>query len=68
MREEDVSVRQKGDAHGGGDQEIIRDFVSLLRGEETSSCCTTLDDSMTGHKIVYLAEDSRESGGQIQMY
>ncbi|MEG2570665.1 MAG: Gfo/Idh/MocA family oxidoreductase, partial [Clostridia bacterium] len=59
----DVSHMQKNDAHGCGDRAIVKDFVSLLRGETPSPCCTTLSDSMIGHKIVFLAEISREKGG-----
>ncbi len=64
----DVSDLQKGNAHGGGDQAIVRDFVAMLRGEEVSSCHTTLEDSMTGHRLVFLAERSRERGGEVQHY
>ena len=59
----DVSRDQHGNAHGGGDPAIIHDFVTLLRGGEPSPCCTTLDDSMTGHRLVFLAEESRKRNG-----
>ncbi len=64
-REIDVSKLQRGNAHGGGDQAIVRDFLALLNGDEPSLCCTTLDDSMTGHQLVFLAEQSRECGGAM---
>ena len=57
-----------GEAHGGGDQAVIRDFIALVRGEETSPCCTTLQDSVVGHRIVFMAEQSREMGGQLMQY
>ena len=63
----DVSHDQHGNAHGGGDQAIIHDFVTLLRGGEPSPCCTTLDDSMTGHMVVFLAEESRKKNGAMVM-
>ena len=59
----DVSGAQHGNAHGGGDQAIIHDFITLLQGGEPSPCCTTLDDSMTGHRVVFLAEESRKKNG-----
>ena len=59
----DVSKAQQGNAHGGGDQAIIHDFVTLLQGGEPSPCCTALDDSMTGHRVVFLAEESRKKNG-----
>ena len=56
------------DAHGGGDQALVWDFVSLLRGEQPSVCCTTLEDSLVGHRLTFLAEDSREQGGAALRY
>lgn len=56
------------DAHGGGDQALVADFVSVVRGEEPSVSCTTLDDSMIGHRLVYLAEESRLHGGECRQY
>ena len=58
----------EGNAHGGGDQALVMDFVTLLRGEQPSLCCTTLDDSLVGHRLVFLAEDSREQGGAMLRY
>lgn len=68
MRTVDVSVDRPGDAHGGGDQAIVRDFVTMLRGETPSPCCTAIEDSMTGHRMVFLAETSRECGGAVQKF
>lgn len=62
----DVSAEQRGNAHGGGDQAIVQDFIALLSGAQVSPCCTTLDDSMTGHQLVFLAEQSRKRGGETQ--
>ncbi len=64
----DVSAAQHGNAHGGGDQLVIRDFIALITGMPVSPCVTTLDGSVTGHRLAYLAEDSRLSGGQLQLY
>lgn len=64
----DVSAAQHVNAHGGGDQALIRDFVTLLSGGQPSYCCTALEDSVVGHRLVYLAEKSRENGGVMQMY
>lgn len=64
----DVSEVQQGNAHGGGDQAIVQDFISMLKDEPVSLCHTTLEDSMTGHRLVFLAESSREKGGEMQYY
>ena len=64
----DVSSASCGNAHGNGDQAIVKDFIAMLKGEPTSPCCTTLSDSIVGHKLVFLAEKSRENDGNIQIY
>ena len=64
----DVSAAQRGDAHGNGDQALVRDFIALLSGAPLSPRCTTLEDSMVGHRLVFLAEESRTHGGEVQNY
>ncbi len=64
----DMSDFQQGDAHGGGDRSIVLDFIALLRGERTSPGCPTLEDSITGHRMVFLAEKSRLAGGAVQQF
>ena len=64
----DVSELQKGNAHGGGDQAIVKDFIAMVKGEKVSICHTTLEDSMIGHRLIFLAEKSRERGGKPQYY
>lgn len=66
VRTVDVSGEQCGNAHGGGDQALVRDFIDMLRGEAVSPCCTSLEDSITGHRLVFLAETSRERNGETQ--
>ncbi len=66
--EEEIDLRVGGDmhgalgGHGGGDQRLAADFVRLLRGEERSISCTTLEDSVRGHLIGFLADRSMEQG------
>ena len=64
----DISDFQQGYAHGGGDRSIVLDFVALLRGERTSPGCPTLEDSIVGHRMVFLAEKSRLAGGAVQQF
>lgn len=68
VRTVDVSGTQNGNAHGGGDPLVVRDFISLITGREVSPCVTTLRDSVVGHRLAYLAEDSRLAGGSMQRY
>ncbi len=62
----DVTEAQEGRHHGGGDREVVLDFIAQMRGEPTSPGKTLLEDSVTGHRIVFLAEKSREAGGAMQ--
>lgn len=65
VRVENLTPAKRGAAHGGGDQALVMDFVALLRGEKPSLCSTTLEDSITGHRLVFLAEDSRRQNGEM---
>lgn len=51
------------DTHGGGDLDLVRDFVAYSRGEEPSVSCTGIHDSLSGHLVVFLADKSRENNG-----
>lgn len=51
------------DTHGGGDLDLVRDFVAYARGEQPSVSCTSITDSLSGHLVVFLADKSRENGG-----
>lgn len=62
----DISASQEGCHHGGGDREVVLDFIAYLRGEPTSPGKTLLEDSVYGHRIVFLAEKSRLANGAIQ--
>ena len=51
------------DTHGGGDLDLVRDFVAYARGEEPSVSYTSITDSLAGHLVVFLADKSRENDG-----
>lgn len=51
------------DTHGGGDLDLVRDFVAYVRGENPSVSCTSINDSMLGHLVVFLADKSRDNDG-----
>jgi predicted dehydrogenase len=42
--------------HGGGDQRLIGDFISLIAGNEPSKSVTSIQDSLTGHMIAFAAD------------
>ena len=64
----DVSADQHGNVHGNGDQAVILDFIKTVKGEPPSESCTSLEDSVIGHRFVFLAEESRINGGQVMDY
>ncbi len=58
-----IDVKVNNDSHGGGDLDLVRDFVAYARGENPSVSCTSITDSLLGHLVVYLADKSMENGG-----
>ncbi|MHC4883680.1 MAG: Gfo/Idh/MocA family protein [Planctomycetota bacterium] len=56
-----------GGGHGGGDLRLVEDFVSVLRGEEPSISCTTIEDSVYGHLTGFRAEQSRKEGEMMEL-
>lgn len=51
--------------HGGGDEGIVRDLLSLLRGEEADMTrLTTLSRSVESHLVCMAAEESRMERGK----
>ena len=61
--------REKKDfaGHGGGDQMLIEEFVSLLEGGEINNTVTTLEVSVESHLVALAAEESRLEGGAPQL-
>lgn len=53
--------------HGGGDEGIVRDFVSILNGDEPGDCVTEIGISCESHMMAFAAEEARLSGRVIDM-
>ncbi len=53
---EEVNVDLKDDHHGGGDQRLVADFLSVIRGDGGSISTTSLSDSINSHLIAYAAD------------
>lgn len=63
-KEYDVSALLGEDGgHFGGDQGIMDEFLTLIKGGTPSVSCTPISDSIYGHLCVFAAEKSRLSGG-----
>ena len=56
--EEEIDSGVADDLHGGGDLLLVKDFLSVVRGEKPSSSTTTLSDSINSHLIAYAADFS----------
>jgi len=65
----DISAEMGGDAagHGGGDEGLIADFVATLRGEAASGGTTRIEDSLTGHLIVFAADRAMRDGRVVEL-
>lgn len=49
--------------HGGGDHALVSDFIKFITDSEPSISCTSLDDSIAGHLVVFCADESMENNG-----
>jgi predicted dehydrogenase len=65
--EERFQVQVTNDSHGGGDLLLVADFIRVLRGQEPSISCTSLERSIYGHQIGFAGEQSRLEGRTIQI-
>ncbi|MCD9025850.1 Gfo/Idh/MocA family protein [Cohnella silvisoli] len=63
--EERVEVSVTNDSHGGGDLRLVEDFVHIMSGQQPSISFTSLDKSITGHRIGFAAEKSRMENRMI---
>ncbi|MBT2292150.1 hypothetical protein J7E73_24050 [Paenibacillus albidus] len=48
------------DGHGGGDQQLISNYLKVIRGEEKSA--TPLDDGLLSALLCLKANESAEKG------
>ena len=48
--------------HGGGDGQLVLDFIDYLNGNPPTYRCAMLADSVISHKAVFAAERARKEG------
>ena len=53
--------------HGGGDEDLTLDFCRYIQGDAPSCSCTELNESLTGHLVVFAAEKSRKTGKPVHI-
>ncbi len=56
------------DSHGGGDIGLITDFVHYIRDGIQSVECTAIENSVSGHLAVFLADKSMQECGKPQAF
>lgn len=50
--------------HGGGDKQLVAQFIDIVGGKEPDSKVTTLEASVESHLVALAAEESRRNGGK----
>ena len=58
-------IPQQHGHHGGGDREIMTEFVKLVRTASPDRYSGVLEAALESHRIAFLAEESRKSGRTI---
>lgn len=67
QEKETIKVYNNASGHGGGDAGIMKDFISLLKGEKGGKTLTTLEDSVESHLMAFAAEYSRLNEEKIDL-
>lgn len=71
--ERTVDLNQTGDTtgaqggHGGGDSRLVGDFLDYLDGKTPSLSTTTIEDSVAGHLVGFLADQSMNEQRTIEV-
>lgn len=53
--------------HFGGDRGLVSDFCGILLGQQPSVSYTSIENSVTGHLLVYAADESLKEDKTISM-
>jgi predicted dehydrogenase len=51
--------------HAGGDVGIVKQFIEYLETGKAGKNITDIEDSVMGHEVVFLAEESRKQNGKL---
>ena len=58
-------IPQQHGHHGGGDREIMTEFVKLVRTASPDRYSGVLEAALESHRIAFLAEESRKTGRTV---
>lgn len=53
--------------HFGGDKRLVQDFCALMHGNPPSISCTSINDSINGHKLAFAADMSMQAHKAIKL-
>ena len=53
--------------HFGGDRGLVADFCGIMLGSKPSVSYTSIENSITGHLLVYAADESMKSGSPVDL-
>jgi len=65
LGESTTIIPQQNGHHGGGDREIMTEFVRMVRTANPERYSAILEAALESHRIAFLAEESRYSGKTI---
>lgn len=65
LGESTTIIPQQNGHHGGGDREIMTEFVRMVRDAKPEDYTKILEAALESHRIAFLAEESRYSGKTI---
>ena len=65
LGESTTIIPQQNGHHGGGDREIMTEFVRMVREAKPQDYTKILEAALESHRIAFLAEESRYSGKTI---
>lgn len=65
LGESTTIIPQQNGHHGGGDREIMKEFVRMIRTATPERYTAILEAALESHRIAFLAEESRYTGKTI---
>lgn len=65
-KDTEFDLAVENDTHGGGDLDMVRDFIDYCQGRTPTVSCTDISDSLLGHLAVFLADKSMAEDGMPQ--
>lgn len=65
--EETLNLPPTEGGHSGADQRLVEDFVAVLRGEPGAQGLTRIEDSLTGHQIVFAADAAQRERRVVEI-